>query len=153
MGPVRQRPAPTSDDVAVSRSRVLDVAAAASIVAVVCMFLGWGQSGRSVRSSFGLFQAAGRAGLLPDSVERLGLLLFFVPALAGAGLLAHAVERRRLAAVLYLIVGVAASTGSLLVVLSPLSVRSPAIIAGAAGVVAIFAVMLALTGRPDRGVT
>ena len=55
----------------VSRSRVAHLATSAAVVAAGCTFLGWAASGRSVRSSYGLFQAAGRAGLLPDSIEFL----------------------------------------------------------------------------------
>ena len=136
----------------VSHSRVADLATLSAVVAAGCTFLGWVTSGRSVRSSYGLFQAAGRAGLLPDSVEKLGLLFFFVPAVAGAAMVAAALGRGRLAATLALVVGVATTTAALLVVLSPLSVRIPAMVAGIAGALAAGASLVVLAARTDRQV-
>lgn len=134
-----------------SRSRLSEVAVWASVVAAGCTFLGWGRSGRSVRSSYGLFEAAGRAGLLPESIEQVGWLFFFVPALAGAALLAHAIDRPRAAALLSLIIGTATTGATLLVVLSPLSVQTPAIIAGVAGMLAAITAGLALAANRGRG--
>jgi hypothetical protein len=131
-------------------SRPLDVAVGATVLAAAGTFFGWAASGRNVRSSYELFEAAGRAGVLPDSIERLGLLFFLVPALAGAALVAHALHRHGLSAVLCLVVGVASSTASLLVVLSPLSVRTPAVIVGFAGVVAAAGSLWELATRVER---
>ncbi|HUW02971.1 MAG TPA: hypothetical protein VMW08_11505 [Acidimicrobiales bacterium] len=135
-----------------SGPRVAHLATLAAVVAAACTFLGWAASGRSVRSSYGLFQAAGRAGLLPESVEQLGLLFFFVPAVAGAGVIAAGLGRGRLAATLALVVGLATITAALLVVLSPLSVRFPVMIAGFAGVLAAGASVVVLAAPTDRQV-
>lgn len=134
-----------------TRHRLLSVAAAAAMIAVVASFLGWGRSGSSVRSSYGLFQAADRAGLLPESLAGAGVLFLFVPVVVGAALIALTLERPRIAAWGFIISGFALTVAAVLVVRSPLGVEIPAVVAGGAGTLAATASAVALIIRSNAG--
>lgn len=135
------------------RARLLELSAVTAVLAVAFSFAGWGRSGAAVRSAYGLYQAAGRAGLLPDTWAGLGRAIFFVPAAAGAALLAHAANRRAWAAWGYATVGTMIVAAGLAVLASPLGTEPPALLAIGLGAISLGAALASLGTGTDHTTT
>lgn len=101
-----------------TRGPIVTVAAACAVVAAA--FLPWGRSGQRSRSSFELVDVAERAGLLPSPWAGLAPIWYLVPALVGLAVIALAVGRPTMSAVLGGVIGVMSITGSTLLFRSPL---------------------------------
>lgn len=104
-----------------------------SAATTVATFAPWARSGARTRHSYDVVDVAGRAGVVPASLEPFVPTWFLIPVLFGLVLVAGAVSRVRSAAAAAGTLGALVTVGGVLVARSPLAIQPGATIATAAG--------------------